>query len=38
MLQRTGSPILMGGSRYPRLAKPKPEENLNGALEMLQNL
>jgi hypothetical protein len=37
MLQRNGSPILMDGSRYPMLAKTKPEEKLNEALEMLQN-
>jgi transcription-repair coupling factor (superfamily II helicase) len=28
MLQRNGSPILMDGSRYPRLAKTKPGEKL----------
>jgi transcription-repair coupling factor (superfamily II helicase) len=37
MLQRNGSPILMDGSRYPRLAKTKPGEKLNEALEMLRN-
>ena len=37
MLQRNGSPILMDGSRYPRLAKSKPAEKLAEALEMLQN-
>ena len=37
MLQRNGSPILLDGSRYPRLAKTKPGEKLNEALEMLQN-
>jgi hypothetical protein len=37
MLQRNGSPILMDGSRYPRLAKTKPTEKLEGALEMLEN-
>ncbi|WP_411827887.1 hypothetical protein [Luteolibacter sp. AS25] len=37
MLQRNGSPILMDGSRYPRLAKTKPADKLNEALEMLQN-
>jgi transcription-repair coupling factor (superfamily II helicase) len=37
MLQRNGSPILMDGSRYPRLTKSKPEEKLNETLEMLQN-
>ncbi|MEP2775076.1 MAG: transcription-repair coupling factor [Luteolibacter sp.] len=37
MLQRNGSPILMDGSRYPRLAKTKPGEKLGEALEMLRN-
>ncbi|MGJ8642367.1 MAG: transcription-repair coupling factor [Luteolibacter sp.] len=37
MLQRNGSPILMDGSRYPRLAKTKPGEKLDETLEMLQN-
>ncbi|QTN31042.1 transcription-repair coupling factor [Akkermansiaceae bacterium] len=37
MLQRNGSPILMDGSRYPRLAKTKPGEKLDEALEMLMN-
>ncbi len=37
MLQRNGSPILMDGSRYPRLAKTKPGEKLDEALEMLKN-
>jgi transcription-repair coupling factor (superfamily II helicase) len=37
MLQRNGSPILMDGSRYPRLAKTKPCEKLNETLEMLRN-
>ena len=37
MLQRNGSPILMDGSRYPRLAKTKPGEKLEEALEMLKN-
>jgi transcription-repair coupling factor (superfamily II helicase) len=37
MLQRNGSPILMDGSRYPRLVKSKPEEKLEEALEMLRN-
>jgi transcription-repair coupling factor (superfamily II helicase) len=37
MLQRNGSPILMDGSRYPRLAKTKPGEKLQEALEMLRN-
>jgi|TARA_B110000037_G_scaffold195370_1_gene231721 transcription-repair coupling factor (superfamily II helicase) len=37
MLQRNGSPILMDGSRYPRLAKVKPGEKLEEALEMLKN-
>ncbi len=37
MLQRNGSPILLEGSRYPRLAKTKPSEKLEEALEMLRN-
>ena len=37
MLQRNGSPILMDGSRYPRLAKAMPGEKLDEALEMLRN-
>jgi transcription-repair coupling factor (superfamily II helicase) len=37
MLQRNGSPILMDGSRYPRLTNTKPGEKLSEALEMLQN-
>ncbi len=37
MLQRNGSPILLDGSRYPRLAKTKPGEKLSEALEMLRN-
>jgi transcription-repair coupling factor (superfamily II helicase) len=37
MLQRNGSPILMDGSRYPRLAKIMPGEKLLEALEMLEN-
>jgi transcription-repair coupling factor (superfamily II helicase) len=37
MLQRNGSPILMDGSRYPRLTKTKPAEKLEEALEMLRN-
>jgi transcription-repair coupling factor (superfamily II helicase) len=37
MLQRNGSPILLDGSRYPRLAKTKPGEKLQEALEMLRN-
>ncbi len=37
MLQRNGSPILMDGSKYPRLAKMKPGEKLNETLEMLRN-
>ena len=37
MLQRNGSPILMDGSRYPRLAKTKPGEKLDEALDMLRN-
>ena len=37
MLQRSGSPILLDGSRFPRLTKIKPAEKLGEALEMLQN-
>ena len=37
MLQRNGSPILLDGSRYPRLMKTKPAEMLMEALEMLRN-
>ncbi len=37
MLQRNGSPILLDGSRYPRLKKIKPAEMLEEALEMLRN-
>lgn len=37
MLQRNGSPILLDGSRYPRLMKTKPAEMLEEALEMLRN-
>ena len=37
MPQRNGSAILMDGSRYPRLAKTKPREELDEALEMLRN-
>ena len=37
MLQRNGSPILLDGSRYPRLAKTKLGEKLNETLEMLRN-
>lgn len=37
MLQRNGSPILMDGSKYPRLAKTRPGEKLEEALEMLRN-
>lgn len=37
ILQRNGSPILMDGSRYPRLTKTKPGEKLEEALEMLRN-
>jgi hypothetical protein len=36
-LQRNGSPIPMDGSRYQRLAKTKPREKLEEALEMLKN-
>ncbi len=37
MLQKNGSPILLDGSRYPRLMKTKPAEMLEEALEMLKN-
>jgi transcription-repair coupling factor (superfamily II helicase) len=37
ILQRNGHPIILDGSRYPRLIKSKPEEKLLEALEMLQN-
>jgi transcription-repair coupling factor (superfamily II helicase) len=37
MLQRNGSPILMDGSRYPRLTKSKPQEMLAEALQMLRS-
>ncbi len=37
MLQRNGSPILLDGSRYPRLMKMKPAEMLDEAMEMLRN-
>ena len=37
ILQKNGSPILLDGSRYPRLTKTKPAEMLNEALEMLRN-
>jgi len=37
MLQWNGSPILMDGSRYPRLARIKTGEKLEEALEMLRN-
>jgi transcription-repair coupling factor (superfamily II helicase) len=36
MLQKNGSPILLDGSRYPRLAKTKPGEKLDETLEMLR--
>jgi len=36
ILQRNGSPILLDGSRYPRLVKMKLEEMLMEALEMLR--
>jgi transcription-repair coupling factor (superfamily II helicase) len=36
ILQRNGSPILLDGSRYPRLVKMKLEEILMEALEMLR--
>jgi len=37
ILHRNGSPILLDGSRFPRLTKSKPAEKLEEALEMLQN-
>lgn len=37
ILQKNGSPIILDGSRYPRLTKTKPAEMLNEALEMLRN-
>ncbi len=37
ILQRNGSPILLDGSRYPRLMKIKPAEKLEEVLEMLRN-
>jgi transcription-repair coupling factor (superfamily II helicase) len=37
ILHRNGHPILLDGSRYPRLAKTKPGEKLTEALEMLRN-
>lgn len=37
MLQRNGSPMLMDGSRYPRLTKTKPKEKLTETLKMLKS-
>ena len=37
ILHRNGSPILLDGSRFPRLAKTKPTDKLEEALEMLRN-
>ncbi|MFD2256512.1 transcription-repair coupling factor [Luteolibacter algae] len=37
MLQRNGSPILLDGSRYPRLTKTKPGEKLEEALTLLES-
>lgn len=37
MLQSNGSPILMDGSRHPRLTKTRPGEKLDEVLEMLRN-
>ena len=37
ILHRNGSPILLDGSRFPRLTKSKPAEKLEEALEMLRN-
>ena len=37
ILHRNGSPILLAGSRFPRLSKTKPSEKLDEALEMLRN-
>ena len=37
ILHRNGSPILLDGSRFPRLAKSKPAEKLEESLEMLEN-
>jgi transcription-repair coupling factor (superfamily II helicase) len=37
ILHRNGHPILLDGSRYPRLTKTKPADMLNEALEMLRN-
>ena len=37
ILHRNGSPILLDGSRFPRLTKTKPGEKLEEALEMLRN-
>jgi transcription-repair coupling factor (superfamily II helicase) len=36
ILQRNGSPILLDGSKYPRLLKSKPAEMLKETLEMLR--
>ena len=37
ILHRNGSPILLDGSRFPRLTKSKPAKKLEEALEMLMN-
>ncbi len=37
ILHRNGSPIVLDGSRFPRLTKSKPAEKLEEALEMLRN-
>ena len=37
ILHRNGSPILLDGSRFPRLTKSKPAEKLEETLEMLKN-
>jgi transcription-repair coupling factor (superfamily II helicase) len=37
ILHKNGSPILLDGSRFPRLTKSKPAEKLEEALEMLRN-
>jgi len=37
ILHRNGAPILLDGSRFPRLSETKPAEKLEEALEMLRN-
>ena len=37
MLQRNGSPILLDGSRYPRLMQAKPADMLHETLQLLRN-